>query len=288
MLSIIICSRFTTISSSLRKNIENTIGVEYELIVIDNSQNDFSLFSAYNKGVKLSKYAVLCFMHDDLFIDTNDWGLLAIQKFKDEQVGAVGLAGSPYFSILPGAWWSGGYITLHLSGSKDISYAKPIDNALPVVVLDGFWFCIKKSLFNSISFDEKYYSGFHFYEIDICLQINQLGYKLYSLFNIDIQHSSGILNAKWLENALLLQKKWLNDLPVSVVELSYAQELRIEYAVLEEYLSAMRTNGASNIKITQFAVNQILKHRLKRFKLIFPPIFLLYAIRYLGKKLRLR
>ncbi|MDR1610676.1 MAG: hypothetical protein LBS08_04115, partial [Candidatus Symbiothrix sp.] len=42
MISIIICSKNKDISEQLKSNIEATIGVRYELIVIDNSKQDYS------------------------------------------------------------------------------------------------------------------------------------------------------------------------------------------------------------------------------------------------------
>jgi hypothetical protein len=44
MISIIICSRTQTISSDLFENIKDTIGCDYELVVIDNSENTYSIF----------------------------------------------------------------------------------------------------------------------------------------------------------------------------------------------------------------------------------------------------
>lgn len=74
MISLIICSRTPTISEELSTNIAETIGCEYELVVIDNSKNEFSIFSAYNEGVKRSNGDVLCFMHDDILFRTLNWG----------------------------------------------------------------------------------------------------------------------------------------------------------------------------------------------------------------------
>lgn len=74
MLSLIICSRTPQISEELEKNIAETIGCEYELVVIDNSKNKYSIFRAYNEGVRLAKGDNLCFMHDDILYKTADWG----------------------------------------------------------------------------------------------------------------------------------------------------------------------------------------------------------------------
>ena len=44
MLSIIICSKFAELSSILTANIHETVGVDYEIIHIDNSQSTHSIF----------------------------------------------------------------------------------------------------------------------------------------------------------------------------------------------------------------------------------------------------
>lgn len=288
MISIVICARTHDIPQSLRTNIQETIGVAHEIIVIDNSQNAYSIFSAYNKGVQQSQYAIICFMHDDLVFETKSWGNIVIDQLAPKNMGAVGVAGAPYYAAMPGAWWSGGIICQHLSGQSDYAYAPIKNNALPVVVVDGLWFCVKKELFNTISFDEQQFKGFHYYDIDISLQIKALGYDILSLYNITIAHSSGRLDPIWLQNALILQEKWAIQLPFSVIELKYAQEVKVEYGVLAEYIKSMRNNGHSLFKTLQFAVNQILKHRKKRFRFVSPFVFTAFAFRHLFKKIGLR
>ena len=60
MISIIICSRTPDISRELKQNIATKIGCDYELVVIDNSSNGHSIFSAYNEGVEKAKGELLC------------------------------------------------------------------------------------------------------------------------------------------------------------------------------------------------------------------------------------
>ena len=74
LISLIICSRKADISEELKQNIAETIGCEYELCVIDNSRNEYSIFSAYNEGVRRAKGDILCFMHEDVLFRTNKWG----------------------------------------------------------------------------------------------------------------------------------------------------------------------------------------------------------------------
>ena len=288
MISIIICSRTASISDELTQNIDQTIGIPYELVIIDNSDNLYSIFSAYNEGVKRSKYEVLCFMHDDIIFKTKDWGMKVMNRFNSPKLGAIGVAGSPYYAILPGAWWSGGYICQSIYGEQELAYQPKQDNALPVVVLDGVWFCVRKSLFSMIRFDDTTFSGFHYYDMDISLQIQQNGYKLLNVYDISIQHSSGKLDTIWLNNALLLQKKWENNLPIFSEKLPYFKEVTIEYAVLEEYIRSMKKNGINSFKILSFIMQQLAYYRIKRFKISFPFIFIYLATRYLLKKLDLR
>ena len=288
MISIIICSRTPSISSELIENINKTIGIQYELICVDNSTNTYSIFSAYNEGVKRSHFDILCFMHDDISFQSNNWGQNVLNRFSALKLGAIGVAGSPYYAILPGAWWSGGYICQSVFGEQELAYQVKKDNALPVVVLDGLWFCVRKSLFNMIRFDDTTFNGFHYYDIDISLQIHQQGYDILNVYDIAIKHSSGKLDEIWLKNAILLQEKWQKSLPLSITKISYLKEVTIEYAVLEEYIHSMKKNGARQFDIIQFSFKQLANYRLKRFKLSFPFIFAYLSIRYLLKKLHLR
>jgi hypothetical protein len=59
MISCVICSRQPVISAKLKENIASTVGCEYELVVIDNSTNEYSIFSAYNEGVRCAKAYLL-------------------------------------------------------------------------------------------------------------------------------------------------------------------------------------------------------------------------------------
>lgn len=52
MISIIICNRKKVLDPKLENNIKSTIGIEYEIINIDNSDNRYNIFQAYNKGIQ--------------------------------------------------------------------------------------------------------------------------------------------------------------------------------------------------------------------------------------------
>jgi hypothetical protein len=292
MISIVICSRTASIPKNLEANIQETIGVSYEIISIDNSNNQYSIFEAYNIGVNRAQYDIICFMHDDILFYTNAWGTKIIQHFAQDKVGAVGVAGSAYYASLPGAWWSHGLIAQHIASPvQEIQYQSSNTNSSPVVVLDGVFICIKKSLFtnHTIRFDAKQLDGFHLYDVDISLQIFNAGYTLLSVRDIDLAHeSTGVLNAKWLENVIKVQSKWSTQLPFAIIPMTYEQEVRAEYACLEEYSKVMRTNGISLVNVSIFSISQILKNRLKRFNIRFPLFFFKYTTRYLLKRLGVR
>jgi GT2 family glycosyltransferase len=264
MLSLIICARASDIPPSLKENVAKTIGVEYEIVVIDNSENRYSIFSAYNLGAQKSKYPYLCFMHDDVAFHTPNWGAKVVAHFIDENTGAIGIAGSPYFPGMPGAWWSSkarnevtvsnndGVITPH------INYYPHKADKNECVVLDGVWICIRRALFEKIKFDDALFNGFHFYDIDICLQIHQLGNKLYCVFDIWIQHFSiGNPNRNWLDNALLLQKKWRRKLPARCINFSYLQICKFELRALNEYLDALLRDGIAKKDVYKIAAKQL-------------------------------
>ena len=283
-----------TISENLQKNIEDSIGVPYEIVLIDNSKNEFDIFTAYNKGVSLSKYSILCFMHDDIEFKTLKWGENVIEKFKNDKLGAIGVAGAPYYPILAGPWWSGGVVSKNIieieNGDIDnIAYQAPSNNQLEVVVLDGVWICIRKSLFEKISFDSEQLKGYHLYDVDICFQINTLGYKIISVFDIIIQHASrGVMNRNWIDNCLVVQKKWVRRLPIQVIKLSYWQIIKIEYRALQEFMQVQKANKCSLIKRIKFVIQQVFQYRLPYFKIQFPFVFAFLICRDFIKKIGLR
>jgi hypothetical protein len=255
MISIIICARKNDISDTLKENIRQSIGVHYEIIVIDNSQNEHTIFSAYNKGVALSHYPILLFMHDDIHYHTGSWGLKVLKHFEDPKIGAIGVAGTPYMPHTPGGWWSTGAGYLYLLQSASADASPKLENYFPeneitrnVVALDGVWFCIRKEIFNQIRFDESTFKGFHLYDIDISLQVYEAGYQLLCVKDILIHHfSTGALNEQWVQTMLLFNKKWKSKLPVSCSHFTRAQKCLMEYRVVNTFISdQLRLAGKLN------------------------------------------
>jgi hypothetical protein len=119
MLSIIACSRNKTLSNEFTLNIRSTFGVDYEIISIDNSENRYSIFSAYNIGISKSQYPYLCFVHEDVLFHSNNWGVNIISHLQDSNTGIIGVAGSDLVTRVPASW-----ATL-ISPSKNLILSDP-------------------------------------------------------------------------------------------------------------------------------------------------------------------
>lgn len=256
MISIIICSRNSKINSKLEANIKITIGVEYELIIIDNSNNKYSIFQAYNEGVQRSKFEYLCFMHEDVFYQTHEWGKNVIEYFHDQGTGMIALAGGHCILNTPSSWWFSRIISANLlqgnsnTGESSLYKKRVNENNLKseVAAIDGFWFCIPKKLFNNIKFDDQLFNSFHFYDMDISFQISKLNLKIYVIYDILIEHfSKGKITNDWLISADLFYDKWKSDLPKMcginietidsipiLTELSHSEFSYIEQLIISE------------------------------------------------------
>lgn len=223
MLSIIICARTKTINDILKKNIENTIGCDYELIVIDNSRNQFSIFEAYNEGIKKSKFKYMCFVHDDILFHTMDWGKIVNSIFEDDkEIGLIGVAGSKIKTKMPSGWWGGGSISNVVniiqhdnSGNIELQNFGFSDNLYePVVVVDGVFMAARK---NTLIYFNEELKGFHNYDFNISIEYCINNYKIIVSNEILIEHFSlGTLNKSWYESSLKIFSLYHNHFPLSV------------------------------------------------------------------------
>ena len=226
MISIIICSQHPIIQESLKLNIRDTIGVDYEIIHIDNSQHKFSIFEAYNKGVEKARGEFLCFMHEDVVYHSNNWGFVVEQHLALPFVGAIGVAGG---CVIPNImdWRFLEYQSVYLIQGAYTDEEKPLyyisspamsikKTSLNVVAsLDGVWICIRRELFRQIRFDETTFHEFHMYDTDICMQINKLGLGIFVTYDILLEHKSmGSFSDRYLANLKIFHNKWKKDLPM--------------------------------------------------------------------------
>lgn len=238
MISIIICSRKPDVTTDLRNNIAETIGCDYELVVIDNSKSHYNIAQAYNRGVERAKGDVLCFMHDDILFHTKDWGQLVERTFAvNASVGAMGVAGAHIVADAPAPMWAFQQLCtfkLYSDDPKCASYAQHSGEnpnggywfgnqifaegkkEIEVANVDGLWMCIRAVLFDTIRFDEETYQGFHCYDADISMQINGTDYRILVTNEILIKHLSlGTLTEDYFKAADCWYAKWQSQLPVA-------------------------------------------------------------------------
>ncbi len=223
MISIIICSRTKKLAQNFLENIKNTIGEKYELIVIDNAENKYSIFEAYNLGIEQSKGTFWCFVHDDVVFLTKNWGLKIKEIFEsDSEIGLIGVAGSKVKTRMPSAWWDCPHhlmvtnIIHHLPNNTKNKQYHGFDygDNVEVAVIDGVFMAARVNAY--IAFDEKL-KGFHQYDLDLSLQYINQGFKIMVTNQVLIEHFSvGKLDESWLKSVFKFHSHYNNCLPLKV------------------------------------------------------------------------
>lgn len=223
MLSIIVCSRHKTLDKEFVDNIAATVGVDYELVNVDNSENAHSIFSAYNLGATISKFPYLCFAHEDIRFHTDNWGSKVINHLQEPETGILGMAGADLVARVPIAWtntmsYSHNIIQTDLSGKRPTELLfQPEGYNLSkrtTVTLDGIFLCMRSELMQKIHFDETM-KGFHGYDYDISLQSAIAGYQNYVIYDIQVEHfSRGKTNIDYFRNLIAIYKKFERYLPI--------------------------------------------------------------------------
>lgn len=255
MISLICCSRKPTLSKELQDNIAATIGCDYELVTIDNSSNRYNIFQAYNEGVKRAKGDILCFVHDDVLFRSEMWGLIAEKLLGDDSIGIVGFAGTHFMPKCPMYWWDSPYVSQHNIDNGNLQ-SKPEyfkGQIADVIAVDGFCFFSKKSIFQTVRFDEDLYSGYHAYDMDICMQVQKMGKRvcvtnailLEHFWNADLFNDKTYL-AKLDKNIVLFYKKWESIMPMTRgIEESSVVLNRVNNLCIRAYDAKVARNSAS-------------------------------------------
>ena len=227
MISIIICSINEILFEQFARNVRDSVGLEHEIIRIDNTTTKYSLTKAYNIGANIAKYPYLCFVHEDVLFRTNEWGKNLVSFFsKNEKAGVVGVAGSSVKTLVPSIWANGLYDTDHYnliqyypnvekSAHQKSNVGLGIDY-VEVQTLDGVLLFTTNDIWKKNIFDERF-DGFHCYDLDFCIQVGRT-FKIYVAHTVLLEHFSvGSLNKDWINNSIQLSKKWGKILPLGKV-----------------------------------------------------------------------
>jgi hypothetical protein len=263
MISLITCSLTPTPDPALLKNIEETIGVPFELICVDNSSNRYSIFSAYNYGSSIAKYDLLCFMHSDILFHTAGWGKIVADKLDDPNVGVIGVAGAILKSEELSPWWISDtrdfnrYLRFNIlqhfrtgATQRKATGKDPEEKWNEVVILDGVWMCCRKEIWRQTPFDERSYKGFHFYDLDFSLASFQKGYKNFVSQQILLEHfSAGFMDKTWIETAGIFHKKWNAVLPLGLKDVSTDDFGEIRDSAVRDLLRIMIYNRCHDLRL---------------------------------------
>ncbi|HZG24368.1 MAG TPA: glycosyltransferase [Chitinophagaceae bacterium] len=250
MISIIVCSVDDKMFGSFEQNITHTIGVEHEIIRINNSNNSFSICGAYNEGARRAKYEFLCFVHEDVIMQTPRWGKILCEIFRENrELGLLGVAGTMYKSYAPWGWSliPGESVINIIQGHKYSNspayqvYKNPANKTLSeVVCIDGVLMFTRKSIVEEIQFDEETLHGFHGYDIDFSLSVFRK-YKVAVTFDILMTHlSEGKNDHAWVSETLKLHKKWKRELPATIHLKSSDKWAGYEISAVNDLLVHMR------------------------------------------------
>lgn len=213
---------------NLSFNIKQTIGnIEYEIIKIDNIIDKLSISNAYNKGIKLSSYNILCFIHEDINFISVGWGEKLLDFFKENiNTGVIGVAGSKVHCKAPGSWFNTP-VKYHVKNivqnnnnsliREQVGFERSHSHE-QVVVVDGVFMIANK--INGILFDDKI-KGFHGYDLVYSLIHANAGLKNYVINDILLEHNSiGNINKDWLKSMFQVYLIYRRFLPIGVSDCS--------------------------------------------------------------------
>jgi len=216
LISIIVCSIEEHLFNRFSESLAKTIGVDYELIRIENQKEKLPIAKAYNKGASQASFDFLVFVHEDVVFHSDNWGVELVNRFRSlSNPGVLGIAGNSYHPLSPTDWWGSSNRTRHFNYIKnerngDLTkgiLTKSNDSLTKkVYCLDGVFLAVKKSVFIKYKFDEKL-MGFHGYDTSFCLRISEK-FNNYFVPNILLEHfSSGIINREYWKNTILANQK---------------------------------------------------------------------------------
>ena len=207
------------------KKITSRCGLKIDqvrVIVIQNN-NQYSLSQAYNMGwEQANPDHILLFIHNDIKIETNNWGFKLLSIMNSGDFDIVGLAGTDYLAET-GVWWhdrSRCYgIVNHTDGIKEweTAFAPPLPRTKEVVAIDGLFIAVNPDNIKH-KFDEDF-KGYHLYDLAFVFPNFLDGCNVGVTTQIRVCHESvGMVNAEWDRNRLQFAEKYKNELPYDLVE----------------------------------------------------------------------
>ena len=220
MVTVVYCTRET--NPTHKEHLIKSSGLHKHVEVIEIINNGESLTHAYNRGLKQAKYDIVVFCHDDLTIETKQWGNKLVKLFdKNPEYGIIGVAGSKNMPV-SGQWWENrnkmyGRVAHTHEGKTWLStYSDDLgQNLEEVVVVDGVWFAVHKNRIKK-TFNENV-EGFHFYDVTLAFENFLEGVKVGVTTVVRVNHQSiGMTNEAWEKNRTDFSETYQANLPANV------------------------------------------------------------------------
>ena len=264
MLSIVICSISPERLQQVALNIQDTIGVEYEIIAIDNREKNWPIARVYNEGAYRAQYPYLFFVHEDVKFHSQNWGIVIEEKLKEPNCGVIGFAGTRVMLNCYSGWLQSHHwmcLLLYQGLGEGMTELRAHHAYLEhpfeeVIALDGLGMFVRKEVWEEYPFDEVMLTGFHCYDVDFSLQIAaSKKYKNYVCCStkVLIEHfSPGNLNHSWYKDTIRLHKsKWADKLPLKVsnFEISEKERRKYEERCFYHFVRGMLTVNCSEKKM---------------------------------------
>ena len=249
MITVVYCTRET--KPEHKEHLIKSSGLHKHIEVIEIINNGESLTKAYNRGLKQAKNDIVVFCHDDITVETKQWGNKLLKQFaSNPEYGIIGVAGSKNMPV-SGQWWEdrkkmyGRVQHTHEGKSWLSSYSEDQGRELEeVVIVDGVFFAVDKTK-TKVLFNETV-EGFHFYEITYCFENYLKGVKLGVSTAIRINHQSiGQTNESWEKNRQTFAENFKESLPVNIKKVfRKGQKLKVLIGCLsleDEYITKLIT-----------------------------------------------
>ncbi|GAB2642959.1 hypothetical protein GCM10027035_41230 [Emticicia sediminis] len=265
MISIIICSKDPQMLQQCTTNFSENIGIEHEIIAFDNREKQWGLCRVYNFCASNARFPFLCFVHEDVLINTPNWGKQLLEFiYKTPNCGIISFVGGQF---VPRNYidWNIGKSSYSKISTTVLDHTKKglrkinnvIDGYEEVLVTDGLFIFIRKVIWEEIKFDEVNFKEFHFYDSDFSFAVAQK-YNNYICGNIDnIHFGISKFNKSFCENLVIFNKKWEKYKPRSCRKISFFQRIWSELSVAKRSIFIFKQNGYSlkEIYMYQLSIN---------------------------------
>ena len=251
MLSVLVCSVNPVFLQQFQRNVEETIGIPYEVIVFDNREEKKGICEVYNTLATRSVYDHLCFVHEDVVFTTYNWGQQLFKTFHDEKAGLIGVAGSKYKSAMYSGWFTGikqydcaNIIHRYKDGEEHIFLQPDADVSIEnVVTIDGVFMACRKEVWQQVQFDQENIRGFHLYDLDFSLRA-AFKTRVVVDYNILLVHitSGGNYSDDWMKASIAFHRRYPNlpfpektsgvtedDIKIARTNLDFLKKYRISW-----------------------------------------------------------